>query len=151
MADNNYTPQDATPQTSRLPLRELCLFGILLITSVGVYGVMGPAYSTRMLVEAACYAILALGLTIQWGYAGQFNAGVMGFVALGGVSAMLFSVPVNEAFWDSELPAELGKVLLYAIGATLLVVAASRLTRLGCPSGFAPCSPCCWPSCSIWW
>ena len=133
MADNNYIPQDATPKTSRLPLRELCLFGMLLVTIVGVYGVMGPAYSTRMLVEAACYAILALGLTIQWGYAGQFNAGVMGFVALGGVSAMLFSVPVNDAFWDSELPAELGKVLLYAIGATLLVVAASRLTRLGVP------------------
>ena len=53
--------------------------------------------------------------------------------ALGGVSAMLFSVPVNDAFWNSELPAELGKVLLYAIGATLLVVAATKLTRLGVP------------------
>lgn len=133
MADSNYTPQDATPRASRLPLRELCLFGALLITIVGVYTAMGAAYSTRMLVEAACYAVLALGLTIQWGYAGQFNAGVMGFVALGGVSAMLFSVPVNDAFWNSELPAELGKVLLYAIGATLLVVAATKLTRLGVP------------------
>ncbi|MCA1771139.1 MAG: branched-chain amino acid ABC transporter permease [Halomonas sp.] len=135
MADNtpSYTPQDATPKASRLPLRELCLFGALLITIVGVYAAMGPAYSTRMLVEAACYAVLALGLTIQWGYAGQFNAGVMGFVALGGVSAMLFSVPVNDAFWDSELPAELGKVLLYAIVATLLVVAATKLNRLGVP------------------
>ncbi len=65
MADNNYIPQDATPKTSRLPLRELFLFGMLLVTIVGVYGVMGPAYSTRMLVEAACYAILALGLTIR--------------------------------------------------------------------------------------
>ncbi|SER99855.1 branched-chain amino acid transport system permease protein [Vreelandella subterranea] len=133
MADSNYTPQDATPRASRLPLREICLFGALLITIVGVYAAMGAAYSTRMLVEAACYAVLALGLTIQWGYAGQFNAGVMGFVALGGVSAMLFSVPVNDAFWNSELPAELGKVLLYAIGATLLVVAATKLTRLGVP------------------
>lgn len=135
MADNNtsYTPQEATPKASRLPLRELCLFGAVLIAIAGVYAAMGPAYSTRMLVEAACYAILALGLTIQWGYAGQFNAGVMGFVALGGVSAMLFSVPVNDAFWDSELPIELGKVLLYAIGATLLVVAASKLNRLGVP------------------
>lgn len=133
MADSNYTPQDATPRASQLPLRELCLFGALLITIAGVYAAMGAAYSTRMLVEAACYAVLALGLTIQWGYAGQFNAGVMGFVALGGVSAMLFSVPVNDAFWNSELPAELGKVLLYAIGATLLVVAATKLTRLGVP------------------
>ncbi|MGO3216867.1 MAG: branched-chain amino acid ABC transporter permease [Halomonas sp.] len=127
-----YTPKDAT-QERRFPLRELILFGVLLIAVLAVYATMGAAYSTRMLVEAACYAILALGLTIQWGYAGQFNAGVMGFVALGGFCAMLFSVPVNDAFWGTELPGELGRVLLYGIAATLLVVAATKLDRLGVP------------------
>ncbi|MDQ7733222.1 branched-chain amino acid ABC transporter permease [Halomonas sp. SpR1] len=127
-----YTPEDATP-TRRFPLRELILFGVLLVAILAVYAIMGAAYSTRMLVEAACYAILALGLTIQWGYAGQFNAGVMGFVALGGFSAMLFSVPVNDAFWGTELPGELGRVLLYGVAATLLVVGASKLDRLGVP------------------
>lgn len=106
----DYTPQDATPKR-RFPMRELVLFGALFAAILAVYAIMGSAYSTRMLVEAACYAILALGLTIQWGYAGQFNAGVMGFVALGGFCAMLFSVPVNDAFWGSELPGELGRVL----------------------------------------
>lgn len=125
-------PQDATP-TRRFPLRELVLFGALMAAILAVYALMGAAYSTRMLVEAACYAILALGLTIQWGYAGQFNAGVMGFVALGGFCAMLFSVPVNDAFWGTELPGELGRVLLYGVAATFLVVGASRLDRLGVP------------------
>ncbi|MCP1326967.1 branched-chain amino acid ABC transporter permease, partial [Halomonas sp. 707D4] len=97
----SYTPRDTTV-TRRFPLREVVLFAALLVAVLGVYALMGAAYSTRMLVEAACYAILALGLTIQWGYAGQFNAGVMGFVALGGFSAMLFSVPVNDAFWGTE-------------------------------------------------
>ncbi|UYG00109.1 branched-chain amino acid ABC transporter permease [Halomonas sp. GD1P12] len=129
---SSYTPRDATV-TRRFPLREVVLFAALLVAVLGVYALMGAAYSTRMLVEAACYAILALGLTIQWGYAGQFNAGVMGFVALGGFSAMLFSVPVNDAFWGTELPFELGRVLLYGIAAVLVVVGVSRLDRFGMP------------------
>ncbi|WP_444999919.1 branched-chain amino acid ABC transporter permease [Halomonas mongoliensis] len=125
--------EDLVNAPSRFPLREVVLFAALLAAILGVYLAMGAAYSTRMLVEAACYAILALGLTIQWGYAGQFNAGVMGFVALGGYCAMAFSVPVNPAFWESELPGELARVLLYAAAATLLVVGATRLDRLGVP------------------
>ncbi|MCH4565289.1 branched-chain amino acid ABC transporter permease [Halomonas sp. EGI 63088] len=121
------------PPVRRFPRREVLLFAALLVAVLGVYAVMGIAYSTRMLVEAACYAILALGLTIQWGYAGQFNAGVMGFVALGGFSAMFFSVPVNDAFWESELPGELGLALLYLLGAALVVYGATKLDRLGVP------------------
>ncbi|MDI5933513.1 branched-chain amino acid ABC transporter permease [Halomonas kalidii] len=128
---NETTP--ARPPVRRFPRREVILFAALLLAVLGVYAIMGVAYSTRMLVEAACYAILALGLTIQWGYAGQFNAGVMGFVALGGFCAMFFSVPVNEAFWDSELPGELGLALLYLVGAGAVIFAATRLDRLGVP------------------
>jgi len=130
--DTANTPREATPARS-FPLREVMLFCALLAAVLGVYAMMGAAYSTRMLVEAACYAILALGLTIQWGYAGQFNAGVMGFVALGGFSAMLFSVPVNEDFWGTALPGELGRVLLYGAAAVVVVLGVSRLDRLGVP------------------
>ena len=43
-------------------------------------------------------AIMALGVNIQWGYAGLFNVGIMGFAALGGVSVVLISQqPVSEA------------------------------------------------------
>lgn len=124
---------DSVAAPARFPLREVLLFGALLVVVLAIYASMGTAYSTRMLVEASCYAILALGLTIQWGYAGQFNAGVMGFVALGGFCAMLFSVPLNDAFWGTELPGELGRVLLYGIAAALLVYGASQLGRLGVP------------------
>ncbi|WP_136247100.1 branched-chain amino acid ABC transporter permease [Halomonas borealis] len=127
------TRTDTVAAPRRFPLREVILFVALLAAVLGVYAMMGAAYSTRMLVEAACYAILALGLTIQWGYAGQFNAGVMGFVALGGFCAMFFSVPVNDAFWDSELPGQLAVVLAYIVGAVLVVFGASRLDRLGVP------------------
>ena len=44
-------------------------------------------------------AVMALGVNIQWGYAGLFNVGVMGFAALGGVAAVLVSkTPVGEAW-----------------------------------------------------
>ena len=38
-------------------------------------------------------AIMALGVNIQLGYAGIFNAGIMGFAALGGLAAVIISYP----------------------------------------------------------
>ena len=42
---------------------------------------------------------MALGVNIQWGYAGLFNAGIMGFAALGGLAAVLISVDLVKAAW----------------------------------------------------
>lgn len=38
-------------------------------------------------------AIMALGVNIQWGYAGIFNIGIMGFAAIGGLSVIIISQP----------------------------------------------------------
>ncbi len=44
-------------------------------------------------------AVMALGVNLQWGYAGLFNVGIMGFVALGGLGAILIGMPpVGEAW-----------------------------------------------------
>lgn len=44
-------------------------------------------------------AILALGVNMQWGYAGLFNTGVVGFIALGGLGPVLVSMkPTPGAF-----------------------------------------------------
>ena len=44
-------------------------------------------------------AIMALGVNMQWGYAGLFNVGIMGFVALGGLAVVLIACrPVPEAW-----------------------------------------------------
>ena len=56
-------------------------------------------------------AVMALGVNMQWGYAGLLNVGVMGFAALGGVSAVLVSqAPVVEA-WNASW----GRMLIAAI------------------------------------
>lgn len=44
-------------------------------------------------------AIMALGVNMQWGFAGLFNVGIMGFVALGGLAAVLISMPPVEEAW----------------------------------------------------
>ena len=44
-------------------------------------------------------AIMTLGVNIQWGYAGLFNAGIMGFTIIGGLAAVLVSIPPVAETW----------------------------------------------------
>ncbi len=45
-------------------------------------------------VSFSCiYAILAIGLDLQWGYGGMFNAGVAGFWAIGAYTAAILTTP----------------------------------------------------------
>ncbi|WP_272010805.1 branched-chain amino acid ABC transporter permease [Roseovarius sp. ZX-A-9] len=44
-------------------------------------------------------AIMALGVNLQWGFAGLFNIGVMGFVALGGLATVLVAMPPTTEAW----------------------------------------------------
>jgi branched-chain amino acid transport system permease protein len=69
-------------------------------------------------------AIMALGVNIQWGYAGLFNVGIMGFAALGGVAAVLVSEPPVIGAW-SVGGVGIGLSLLALIG----TIAAVILTR----------------------
>ncbi|MBT6634717.1 MAG: branched-chain amino acid ABC transporter permease [Gammaproteobacteria bacterium] len=72
-------------------------------------------------------AIMALGVNIQWGYAGLFNVGIMGFAALGGVSVVLISQqPVIEAI-DAG-----GIKMLFALAlGTVTIAAGVLLNRRG--------------------
>jgi branched-chain amino acid transport system permease protein len=46
-------------------------------------------------------AIMSLGVNLQWGFAGLFNVGVMGFVALGGLAVVLTSAAPVEGAWSA--------------------------------------------------
>ena len=112
-------------------LRNAALFVLLIVMLLAIWGVMGGAYTLRMAVEATCYTILAFGLTIQLGLVGMYNAGVMGFVAIGAVMTLLMSFPVNREFWHSSMPEGLVHVVVTALIGAALVFAASRLDRFG--------------------
>ena len=45
-------------------------------------------------------AIMALGVNLQWGFAGLFNVGIMGFVALGGLATVIVSMPPTTEAWS---------------------------------------------------
>ena len=113
--------------------RPLYLFGGLAVLIALVFLWLGAAYGVRMLVEAACFALIALGLTIQWGYAGLFNTGVMGFIAIAAFASMIISYPVNSLFWQSDGPAMLGRAALLLIIGGSLTYLLSQSHRIGIP------------------
>ena len=72
-------------------------------------------------------AVMALGVNIQWGYAGLFNVGIMGFAALGGASVVLISQqPVYEAIDTGGI-----KMLLALAIAAATIAAGVLLNRRG--------------------
>lgn len=55
----------------------------------------------KMLNFALIGAIMALGVNLQWGFAGLFNIGIMGFVALGGLATVLIAMPTTPGAWSA--------------------------------------------------
>ncbi len=52
------------------------------------------AYLVSFATMAGIYAILTLGLNIQWGYTGHLNFGIAGFFAIGAFTSALFTTSV---------------------------------------------------------
>lgn len=111
--------------------RSLTLFAGLFVLILVIGWAMGLPFTTSRLVEATAYALIALGLNIQWGYGGLFNFGIMGFLMVGGFAVTFISFPVNAAFWGSDGPMMLGKALIAFAAAALLVIAARQSHRIG--------------------
>ena len=72
-------------------------------------------------------AIMALGVNMQWGYAGLFNIGVMGFVALGGLGAVIVSMPPVGEAWAVGGARIVGGLLIGALTIAAAVVAWKKI------------------------
>ena len=67
------------------------------------------SYGSFFLVFAAVFAIIVLGLNLQWGFTGLFNVGVAGFVAVGAyTSAILTTPPMDGRLGGLGWPVALG-------------------------------------------
>ena len=55
------------------------------------------SYGAFFLTVALTYAIITLGLNVQWGQTGLFNVGVAGFVAVGAYTSALLTTPEDPA------------------------------------------------------
>ena len=109
----------STVQTAPAQRNILLFAGMAsLLVIVGLLQSWNVAFS--ILNMCLISAIMALGVNIQWGYAGLFNVGVMGFAALGGLAGVVISMPPVDAAWAAG---GLGVVMGLATGAKLGPVA----------------------------
>ena len=63
----------------------------------------GQSWNVALAIFNMCLisAVMSMGLNIQWGYAGLFNAGVMASTAIGGLAAVIVSYsPVMKAWTE---------------------------------------------------
>jgi len=75
-------------------------------------------YPIYLAIYVCIYGILAIGLNIQWGYAGLFNAGIAGFFAIGAyTSAILTSPDVPDRLGGFDLPVAVGIIAAMLISA----------------------------------
>ncbi|ASC72135.1 High-affinity branched-chain amino acid transport system permease protein LivM [Halomicronema hongdechloris C2206] len=69
---------------------------------------------------ASIYAILTLGLNIQWGYAGMLNIGVGAFFAVGAYTSAIATTPQSDNYIGGfELPMVVGLLLAMAVAGIL--------------------------------
>ncbi|KMK67481.1 branched-chain amino acid ABC transporter permease [Puniceibacterium sp. IMCC21224] len=81
--------------------RGALLFAIVAGLIVGTGFVQSWNSALLILNMGLVSAVMALGVNLQWGFAGLFNVGVMGFVALGGLATVLVSMPPVGAAWSA--------------------------------------------------
>ena len=95
------------------------LMGILLAV-VGMVQSWNVAFNILNLCVIS--AIMTLGVNMQWGYAGLVNFGVMGFVAVGGLAAVVIAMPPVEAAWQAG-----GGRLMLGFGVMAVVIAVATV------------------------
>ena len=95
----------------------LIMIGLIIL--VGVFQSWNIALSILNLCLIS--AVMTMGANIQWGYAGLINFGIMGYTALGGLAAVLVSVPPVREAWQVG-----GLNIVLCIGIIALIVFAVR-------------------------
>ncbi len=77
-------------------------------------------YVTSLLTMGALYGILCLGLNVQWGMTGLFNAGIAGFFAIGAYTAAILSTPAAASHLGGfGLPLPVGLVAAMTLSGLL--------------------------------
>ena len=89
-------------------------------------------YLVFFMTIVSIYAILVMGLNLQWGYTGLFNAGVVAFFAIGAYGTAILSGPENDRLiggFDLNYAVGLGGGIIFAGVAGLIVALATLRLR----------------------
>ena len=91
-----------------------------------LYGII--LYAISLLTMGGIYAVMAIGLNLQWGLAGILNIGIAGFFAIGAyASAILTSLPQSGRMGSFDLPVPIGFIAAIVFSA-LIALMVARLT-----------------------
>ncbi len=108
-------------------VKNIALFGAVALMLI-VTGFMQSWNVTLALLNMGLIsAIMALGVNLQWGYAGLFNVGIMGFVALGGLATVLTSMPPVQEAWQAG---GFRVLTALALAAAIIIAAVQAYKRL---------------------
>jgi branched-chain amino acid transport system permease protein len=109
--------------------RNLILFGVVAVLYLATGYFQSWNLTLTILNTALLATIAALGVNMQWGYAGLFSTGVMGFTALGGLAVVLVSAkPVAEGWAAGGAGIVMG-LLLGAASIAAAIFAYNRIPK----------------------
>ena len=114
------------PQDPRV--RNPILFGIVALLIVITGYSQGPNTALLLVNMGLVSAIMAIGVNLQWGYAGLFNIGIMGFVALGGLAVVVTSMPPIGAAWAAGGFRVIGGLIFGALTIVGAILLYARMT-----------------------
>lgn len=98
----------------------IAMFGLVAVLILGT-GVLQSWNSALIILNMGLIsAIMALGVNLQWGFAGLFNVGIMGFVALGGLANVIIAMPPTTEAWSAGG----GSIILGLILGAVTIIAA---------------------------
>ena len=89
------------------------------------------SYLVFFLILSLTFGVAVLGLNLQWGFTGLFNAGVAGFIAIGAYTMAILTGPSRDAvFGGFELPFVVGlagAMIASGVGAVIVGLATLKL------------------------
>ena len=106
--------------------RNLLLFAgvALLFILTGVFQSWNLSLNILNLALLSC--IMAIGVNIQWGYAGLFSTGIVGSVALGGLAVVLVFVGLKMVWlnnlFDGKFPISLSLGIIIGVIAVSVIL-----------------------------
>ncbi len=125
---SNTRQADATSPW-RAPIMFLILAALFFAEGTFNNALFSGSWNTALTIlnMGLISAVMAMGVNMQWGYAGLFNAGVVGFLALGGLAPVLISSAPVDGAWAAGIPRV---ALALVVGLGTLVLSAQVWHRL---------------------
>jgi len=88
-------------------------------------------YLLSLLTMGGIYSVLALGLNVQWGFTGLFNAGIAGFFAVGAYTQAILTTPIYQHHLGGyNWPIPLAMLMAMVLSAVVAFAVAKICIRL---------------------